>query len=319
MRFWDDDIEAQRPEARACVAEHLETLRAVHNDRPPLPGGLDPFERARAVRASFPQFPKDPAGADRAIEEVPCRVFRPSAAPRAVYVHVHGGGMVLGVPEMNDAGNAALAAEHDVVVVSVGYRTAPEHPHPAAIDDVHAVASWVLDRGEAELGTRTLLLGGESAGAYLAVMTALRLRDQQPDLRALRGLKLSYGPYDWGRSPARRGGTLLDAGDPHFFARCYLPDRSEDERRDPTVSPLYADLHGLAPAFVCVGTDDRLLDDSLGLAARWQAAGNDVELFVLPDLPHAFEMFDCGIVRACAAAERAWVAARLADGEAARG
>jgi acetyl esterase/lipase len=74
---------------------------------------------------------------------------------------------------------------------------------------------------------------------------------------------------------------------------------------------LYADVHGLVPAFVCVGTDDRLLDDSLGLAARWQAAGNDVDLFVLPDLPHAFEMFDCGIVRACAAAETAWFEARL--------
>ncbi len=57
--------------------------------------------------------------------------------------------MVLGVPEMNDPGNAELAPRHGVVVVSVGYRTAPEHPHPAGIDDAHAVARWVLDHGDA--------------------------------------------------------------------------------------------------------------------------------------------------------------------------
>ena len=169
---------------------------------------------------------------------------------------------------------------------------------------------WLLEHGAAELGTNHLVLGGESAGAYLAVMTLLRLREEDADLTRVHGAKLSYGPYDWGRSGPRRR-ALLDAGDPFFFRSCYLPDRSDDECRDPSVSPLFADLHDLVPAFVCVGTDDHLLDDSLGLAARWAAAGNDLELFVLPDLPHTFEMFDCDLTHTCAAAEAAWFDAQL--------
>jgi acetyl esterase len=129
----------------------------------------------------------------------------------------------------------------------------------------------------------------------------------------------SYGGYDWGCPRARRRGAILDAGDPDFFTHCYLPDRSDDERRDPSISPLYADLHNLVPAFVCVGTEDHLLDDSVVLAARWAADGNDVELFVLPDLPHAFEMYPCGIVRACATAEAHWFDARLAPATAPHG
>jgi acetyl esterase/lipase len=304
VRLWEDETEAMRPDARACVAARAEMLRADYNDRAPLPPDLDRFERAAAVRSSFPEFPPHPAGADRDIDGVPCRVFASPAPARGVLVHLHGGGMVVGQPEMNDAGNAALAQRHGVMVVSVDYRLAPEHPYPAGIDDALRVTRWALDRGN-------VLVAGESAGAYLAVMTLLRLRDEQAVLGRVLGAKLSYGVYDWGRSGARRRGAVLDAGDPDFFANCFLPDRSADERRDPAVSPLHADLHDLAPAFICVGTEDHLLDDSLGLAARWAAAGNEMELFVLPDLPHAFEMYRCGIVDACAAAETKWLDARL--------
>ena len=306
MRFWDDDIEAMRPEARACVAAHVDALRAAYNDRPPLPQGLDVSARARAVRDALPEFPPHPAGADRDIDGVPCRTFSSSSPPRspsrAVVVHLHGGGMVVGTPLMNDSGNAQLARRHQVEVVSVGYRTAPEHPHPAAIDDAHRVTRALLERSD-------VLLTGESAGAYLAVMTLLRLRDEGADLSRLRGAALSYGVYDWGRSRSAGRGGLLNAGDPDFFANCYLPDRTSDERRAPDVSPLFADLRDLVPAFVCVGTEDHLLDDSLGLAARWAAAGNETELVVLPDLPHSFELYRCGIVDACAAAKADWLEA----------
>ena len=301
-----------RPEAQRCVAARMDALRAAYNDRPPLAADLDRFERARAVRSSFPEFPPHPAGRDLVIHDVPCRVFVPAhSRPRAVYVHLHGGGMVLGTPLMNDHGNAALAERHCVAVVSVGYRTAPEHPHPAGIDDVVSILSWVLAHAGDEFDTHDLIVGGESAGSYLAVMALVQLREAGVDLRNIRGAKLSYGVYDWGRSGATRQGAILDAGSSDFFRDCYLPDRTDDERRDPSISPLHADLHGLVPAFVSVGTEDHLLDDSLGLAARWAAAGNEVELFVLPDLPHAFEMYDCGITAACAAAQAAWFDTRL--------
>ena len=74
---------------------------------------------------------------------------------------------------------------------------------------------------------------------------------------------------------------------------------------------MYADLHGLPPCFVSVGTADHLLDDSLLFASRAAAADVDVDLFVLPEMPHAFQMFDCGITRAWWAAQSEWMKARI--------
>jgi acetyl esterase/lipase len=91
-----------------------------------------------------------------------------------------------------------------------------------------------------------------------------------------------------------------------------VPDKTEHERRVPAVSPVYADLHGLPPCLVSVGTADHLLDDSLLFAARAAAADVRVDLFVAPDMPHGFQVFDCEMTRAWAAAEHAWLADRLA-------
>lgn len=316
MRFWSDDVEDLRPEARRCVADLAPRSRERFGGGAPNGGGLDRFEHARLVRALFPAFAPDPAGGDVTIEGVRCRVFAsPARPPRGVYLHFHGGGMVLGTPELNDASNAHLARSLGITVVSVDYSLAPEHPHPAACDEAEAVASWLLAHAERELGSSRLIIAGESAGAYLAVMTLLRVRDRgAPD--AFAGACLAYGVYDWGGSRRDRSGALLDTGDPSFFASCYLPGLTEAERRDAAISPLHARLDRLAPAFMGVGTEDHLLEDTLGLAARWAAAGNPLELFVAPDLPHAFEMYRCGITFAYEAAKLAWCDERLANGSA---
>ncbi|MFN8028393.1 MAG: hypothetical protein U0W40_19150, partial [Acidimicrobiia bacterium] len=113
MRLWPDEIEALRPEARACVAHRLELVRSAYNSRSPIDPGADRFERARAIRAGMPTFPVHPAGRDEKVGGVPCRVFLPTREDaRAVYVHFHGGGMVVGSPEMSDHANAAFADRH---------------------------------------------------------------------------------------------------------------------------------------------------------------------------------------------------------------
>jgi acetyl esterase/lipase len=200
---------------------------------------------------------------------------------------------------MNDHDNAALSARLRVVVLSIGYRLAPEHPYPAAIDDAVAVAAELQDDAAARYGASRLIVAGESAGATIALGCLLRMRDAGGIGAAWVGAVLTFGLYDWGAGPSRRGVRASDAEDtldPESLARFadwYLPGRSDAERRDPMVSPAWADLAGLPPAFMTVGTADHLLDDTLVVAARSTAAGNEVDLLVVPAAPHGFIAADC--------------------------
>jgi len=313
--LWSDDIEALRADARATV----ETGRAsMMLDAKP-PAGLSRDEQVAAARESMARvtFPV-PEAQEVEIAGVACRVIRPDGAARAVYLHFHGGGMISGSASMMDIPNQMLARQLDVVVVSVEYRKAPEFPWPAGPDDGVAVARELLAGASSDFGTARLLIGGESAGAYMTAAVALRVRDELHAIDRVDGLNLTYGVYDFGGTPSQRGIRPSDDFDilsPEFVrlvTECYLPGRTNDERQAPQISPAYADLRGLPPCFVSVGTCDHLLDDSLLFAARAAAAGVDVDLFVLPEMSHAFQMFDCGITRAWAAAQSAWMAARLA-------
>jgi acetyl esterase/lipase len=280
---------------------------------PPGPRPADPVARVTQRRAMFEKMIVPvPGTIERDIAGVRCRVFVPDGPAHAVYLHFHGGGMIVGTPEMSDVGNRSLCDRHGIVVVSVDYRLAPEHPFPAGPDDGVAVAAWLLDNAEAEFGSARLLTGGESAGGYMAAAVLLRIRDDLGAAHRVDGANLVFGVYDWGRSASQRGvrphegPDVLDPEGIRFFCDCYLPGRSDDERRDPAVSPAFADLRGLPPALMSVGTCDHLLDDTLLLAARWAAAGNDVELFVAPDMPHGFMGYACGIADRWASTSEAW-------------
>src|SRR5690606_4966418 len=145
-------------------------------------------------------------------------------------------------------------------------------PYPAGPDDGVAVAAWLLEHGADELGSARILIGGESAGGYMAAAVLLRIRDELHAAGRIDGVNLVFGVYDWGRSPSQRGIRVVDGPDMltpdgiELFTESYLPGRTDDERRDPAVSPLFADLRGLAPALFSVGTSDHLLDDTLMLA-----------------------------------------------------
>jgi acetyl esterase len=311
MQLWSDEIEAQRPEARQAVAEGFAMLAEMlgRDTTPP----DDPLERARVQREQYAKnFAPSPEVTDREIAGVRCRVALPDGAARAVYLHFHGGGMVLGAPEMSDLGNVALTQSQQIAVVSVDYRLAPEHPFPAGPDDGVAVAQWLLENAEAEFGTSRLLTGGESAGGYMAVAVLLRIRDELDAADRVSGANLVFGVYDFGRSPSQRGRRphdgpdLLDPERIRFFWDCYLPGKSDEERRDPAISPAFADLRGLPPALCSVGTTDHMIDDTLMLATRYAASGNETELFVAPDMPHGFMAFACGITTAWNKATREW-------------
>jgi acetyl esterase/lipase len=318
MRLWDDDVDALRPEAREAVAAGFELVKEMIGAPETLPA--DPIARAELVRAQFARmYAPSPDAIERDIAGVPCRLFVPDGAVSAVYLHFHGGGMILGAPVMNDLGNADLAKRFGLAVVSVDYRLAPEHPYPAGPDDCLAVARWVLEHGESELGAARVVVGGESAGGYLAALVPLRIRDELDAIDRVAGLNLVFGVYDWGRSPSQRGvrphdgPDVLDPEGIEFFTEAYLPGRTNDERRDPAISPLFADLRGMPPALMSVGTTDHLVDDTLMLAARWAAAGNELELVVAPEMPHGFMAYPCGITDRWLERTHAWFARVLAS------
>jgi acetyl esterase len=293
MALWPDEYEGLRYEARAMAQTVADANVQVAGERPT---GRD--ERVRAQREMLAALEvASPAGDDEDIAGVPCRVFRPIGPAKAVYLHFHGGAMMLGSPLMNDVGNADLAGRLGLAVVSVDYRLAPEHPFPAGSDDCLAVAAWLVEHAEAWFGTGHLLIGGESAGGYYAALTLLRVRDELGAIDRFRGANLVFGVYDLGGTPASRGVRpsdavdVLDSGLLEFMQECYLSGRTPADARVPEVSPLYAHLHALPPALFTIGSADHLLDDSLFMAARWEAYGNESELAVYPDCIHAFNAF----------------------------
>lgn len=320
MQLWTDDLEALRPEARAAVDGALpgviELMRDTDGDgAAPLPRD-EQVARARAAMARV-YLPSE-EGEDRQIAGVRCRVFVPDGPATGVYLHFHGGGMMIGAPEMSDPMNVDLRDRFGLAVVSVDYRLAPEHPFPAGPDDGVAVADWLLAHAAAEFGSERLLIGGESAGGYMSAVVLLRIRDELRAAHRVAGANLVFGVYDWGRSPSQRGIRpipgldLLDPVGIEFFTECYLPGLSDDERRDPAISPGFADLQGLPPALMSVGTADHLLDDTLLLSARWAAAGNEVDLLVLPEMPHGFMAVPCGMTAHWARRTNEWFADQLA-------
>jgi acetyl esterase len=315
MELWPAEFEGLRAEARRLFDAGAGA--GAWPGEPPEPGySLD--ETIRAHRAAVARsYDPRPEADERLLGGVWCRVFVPAGPATAVYLHFHGGGLTVGAPEMDDAANHAMVGRFGVAVVSIDYRLAPEHHHSDAVDDGVAVARWLIDAAGSTFGSPRILLGGEDAGAGLAVSVLLRLRDEGAPIERFIGANLVAGLYDWSGTPSQRGRRPTggpDALSPELlrlWADACLPDVADADRRDPAVSPAHADLRALCPALVSVGTSDHLLDDSLLLAARWAAAGGAVELLVLPELPHGFARVPCGLTAVWAARTAAWFASRL--------
>ncbi|SDU89502.1 acetyl esterase [Microlunatus sagamiharensis] len=264
-------------------------LRRIRRElpRPLARAVLGPVDRG--VRLVDRVLPTEPVA-------VPVRVYRPrrTTAVLPLVVNLHGGGFVLGNLTGADWFCGHLATMADVVVVSVDYRLAPEHPAPAASEDALAATSWLL----ADAGRTASLLGadvartavvGESAGGNLAALVALALRDR------LAAQALLYPATDMTMTSA----SVLELADApvlpktsiDWFGRQYLPQGLPHSIApdDPRVSPVHAPDHaGLPPTLVVAAGLDPLRDDALRYSAVLQAAGVDVRTVLYPRAVHGF-------------------------------
>lgn len=212
------------------------------------------------------------------------------------------GGFVIGSNASYDPYLTSLSDRLCLTMASVEYRLAPENPFPAPLHDCVDAALYALSpTGEKELGAPLRILGGESAGGWLAVSTGLSLcRDHGIDVRSrVDAIVSSYGIFDLTYTP-----SLLEHMRNIVLSRQGMMDFCEagfghipmEKRKDPLVSPLYADLGEMPAALFLSGRIEPLVDDSVFMAARWQQAGNVTELSVVDGACHAFTIIPMGDV-----------------------
>jgi epsilon-lactone hydrolase len=243
------------------------------------------YERAEKVFPTPPEVKVERVTAPVA----PAEWLRPpSAAPGRVVLYLHGGGYVIGSPRSHRHLAAAIATAARSSALLLEYRCAPEAPFPAAVDDAMAAYRWLLDQGVSAGG---IVIAGDSAGGGLTVATLLALRDAGLPLPAA-GVCIS----PWvdltcsGASYASKAATdpIVKRAGVDEMARAYL---GAADRRTPLASPLFADLRGLPPLLIHVGSEEVLLDDSVQLAERAKAAGVDTTLEVWDQMIHVWHWF----------------------------
>lgn len=259
---------------------------------------LSPAEARAATKARIAQaaLPPPPVAAveDRAIAgpggALPLRVYRPSGdAVLPALVYLHGGGWVICDLDTHDNFCRALSNAAGCVVASVGYRLAPEHPFPSALDDADAAHRFVVDEAAA-LGLDPARIGvaGDSAGGNLAAALCLRRRRDGGPMPAVQALFYAVLDHRLDTASYRDNneGHLLTRAEMEWFWAQYLGAGSGD---DPLASPLRAtDLGGLPPALVVSAEYDVLRDEAEAYADRLEAAGVPVILRRYQGMVHGF-------------------------------
>jgi len=276
------------------IDQELEVAIAWQRANPGPPLGSIPIAAARTNYAEAAALldPSPPAGVT--IDEmvlpgpaggIPARRYTPPAtAASGVLLWAHGGGWVLGGLDSHDHACRRLAVACGQQVLAMDYRLAPEHPFPAGQDDVTAAVRWALAAEDA-LGTSSIAVGGDSAGAMLALVAALEVGE------GLSCLALCYPPLGPGiMTDSRRAfadGWGLSNDDMAFFYDLLLED--DQDRSDPRVSPLLTMAAATAPpTVVSVAGFDVLHDEGMALVGLLEGAGVRVELLDEVALTHGY-------------------------------
>jgi acetyl esterase/lipase len=254
-------------------------------------------------------LPRGTTQREQAFGGVPAEVITPAGSGgAATVVHFHGGGYCVGSARMVRTWAAQLARRTGVRVVLPAYRLAPEHPHPAALDDARAVLTELA----AEAGAAPVVVSGDSAGGGLALAALLARRDADEPLPVAAILLSPWLDLAQDRrvNPGLvRRDRLLS---PDWLEACARAYAGGAELADPAISPLRADLAGLPPLLVQAGTDELLAPDAERLTTKASEAGVDVTLTIWPRMWHDFAL-QAGLLAAAnsALSQAAWHVRRV--------
>ncbi|HTA14831.1 MAG TPA: alpha/beta hydrolase [Solirubrobacteraceae bacterium] len=228
------------------------------------------------------------------------RLYRPGTGALPIALFLHGGGWTLNDLDTHDRLCRRIASRSGWMLASLDYRRAPEHRHPAALEDAHLAYRWLLDNAtHLEGDPSRVALVGESSGATTAACLSLLLRDLGAPLPCYQVLAYPVtGMYrHWPSYEERGTGYTLDLELARWFLRNYLP--ADQALEDPYLMPLAApDLGGLEPTLVMTAEFDPLRDEGIAYAQRLAAAGVMVEHVHVEDQMHGFLLLDRAVARA---------------------
>jgi acetyl esterase/lipase len=258
----------------------------------------DALELIDAVpKPDLPDIVTDEIHVESAFGAKPIRVltYRPRTIddPLPVILHIHGGGFVMGAPEMKDVENRIFASELRCAIYSVDYRLAPEAPHPAPVEDIYSVFAWLhANAGRLGLDPARIGIKGESGGGGFAAAAALYARDRQGPKFAFQ--HLIYPMID-DRTAVRQdlhpcvGEFVWTQANNYFGWRSLLGTEPGSAGVSPyAAAARAADVSGLPPTYISVGGLDLFLEENLAYADRLSRAGVPVELHVYPRAYHGF-------------------------------
>jgi acetyl esterase/lipase len=258
----------------------------------------DALKLAGAVpQPDLPDITADEIRVESTFGAKPIRVltYRPgkSDRPLPAIVHVHGGGFVIGAPEMKDVENRLLASELRCAIYSVDYRLAPEAPHPAPLEDIYSVFIWLhANAGPLGLDPARVGIKGESGGGGLAAAAAIYARDRQGPKFAFQ--HLIYPMID-DRTAVRKdlhphvGEFVWTQGNNYFGWRSLLGGEPGSAGISPyAAASRVADVSGLPPTYISVGGLDLFLEENVTYADRLSRAGVAVEFHIYPRAYHGF-------------------------------
>jgi acetyl esterase/lipase len=266
----------------------IEMMRAQRSVIPPELDHVAMRTNMESMTSVMP-LPADVKAEPVTVNGVPAEwVSTPDADPQRVVLYLHGGAYVIGSVNTHRDLAGRISRASGGRVLNVDYRLAPEHPHPAAVDDAVAAYRWLFDQGHAPA---QLAIAGDSAGGGLTIATLVALRDEGLPMPAA-GVALSPWVDLEGIGESMTAAAHLDpmVQKEHLvrMGKLYLGD---NDPRSPLAAPLYADLSGVPPLLIQVGTAETLLDDSTRIAERARKAGVTVTLDVWDDMIHVFQAF----------------------------